>query len=50
MEASGGDGEAFVEIVPAGGPAQVEVTYPSGVRLWFFTPVSASCLATLVNS
>ena len=46
------DGESFVEI---GRPAareqpQVQVTYPCGMRVRFFAPVSASYVAQLVQS
>ena len=52
MESAGGDGAAFVEITPPASAvqAQVEVTYPIGVRMRFFAPVSASYLATLAAS
>ena len=51
-EAAGVDGAAFVEITPplSVGQAQVEVTYPSGVRVRLFAPVSASYLVELASS
>ena len=52
MESAGGDGAAIVEITPPASAvqAQVEVTYPSGIRMRLFGPVSASYLATLAAS
>ena len=51
-EATRVEGGTFLEITPplSVGQAQVEVTYPSGIRMRFFAPVSASYLATLAAS
>ena len=51
-EAASVDGAALVEVTPplSVGRAQVEVTYPSGIRMRFLAPVSASYLATLATS
>ncbi len=50
-KAAASKGAAFVEI-GASAPreqVQMEVAFPSGVRLRFFVPVSSSFLATLVK-
>ena len=51
-EAAAADDGSFVEIGGPGGSEQpqVEVTYPGGMRVRFFAPVSASYLAQLVQS